>query len=69
MSIALGIQSPGPCSKKLDSCFQAFFSDAGIDMEIESKLGQYLTSTGFIDIDEQAISLPLGEWPSTNGTN
>ncbi|KAG2235256.1 hypothetical protein INT48_004723 [Thamnidium elegans] len=63
---SLSVQSPGPCSKKLDACFQTFFLDAGIDMDIESKLGQYLACTGFIEIDEQAVSIPLGEWPSTN---
>jgi hypothetical protein len=65
--IALCIESQGPCTSKLDECFQRFFKETQVDKDIASKLGQILADTGFYDVDEQSMSVPLGEWASTNG--
>lgn len=64
--IGLCIEAQGPCTSRLDDCFDRFFRNARVDREIASKLGQYLADAGFQDIDEQSIGVPLGEWGSTH---
>jgi hypothetical protein len=64
-SIALGIESNGPFSKKLYKWFDVFFNEIQVDRNIARKLEKHLASAGFIDIDKQSVAIPLGEWCST----
>lgn len=67
--VALSIQSAGPCTRKLDTYYQIFFSEIGIDKDIEFKLGRFLTKSGFTHVDQEEIAIPLGEWPASDGTH
>lgn len=64
----MSVQSPGPCTIKVNSFFHQFFVEVGVEAAIAVKLSQLLTDTGFVDIDKRSKTVPLGEWAVTNGS-
>lgn len=64
-TIALGIESNGPSSKKLHAWFDVFFNEIQVDRNFARKLGGYLVRAGFININKQSVAIPIGEWCST----
>ncbi|GAN11017.1 type 11 methyltransferase [Mucor ambiguus] len=62
---SLVVDSEGPCSRKLHAWFDVFFNEIQVDRNIAKKLGGHLVRAGFVDINKQSITIPLGEWCST----
>lgn len=63
----LEVHHPGPSLFLADRWYGEIFSKCGIDRDITDRLGEYLEQAGFIDIDERAMDLPLGEWSTIPG--
>jgi hypothetical protein len=59
--------SKGPYISKLFEWYGRFYEKFQIDRSIATKLGDYLEQCGYEHIDQQAITIPLGEWASTPG--
>lgn len=64
----MGIASEGPNIGKLYEWYGLFYDKFQVDRSIAAKLPHYLAHSGYTDINEQAITIPLGEWASTPGT-
>lgn len=61
----LKIESLGPKLKQLDNYFDVFFEQLDIDRSICTQLGGFLDDAGFVQVDESAATVPLGEWSAT----
>lgn len=63
----LEVQHPGPNLFLADHWYGEIFANCGVERNITDQLGEYLKHAGFIDVDERALELPLGEWSSIPG--
>jgi hypothetical protein len=63
----MGNASKGPNISKLFDWFGMFYEKFQVERSIAIKLTDYLERIGYEKIDEQAITIPLGEWASTPG--
>jgi hypothetical protein len=63
----MSIVPKGPYIAKLFDWYGVFYEKFQVDRSIAAKLTDYLERMGYENIDEQAITIPLGEWASTPG--
>lgn len=49
----------------MDNYFDVFFEQLDIDRSICTQLGGFLDDAGFVQVDESAATVPLGEWSAT----
>ncbi|KAI9488472.1 hypothetical protein BDB00DRAFT_847792 [Zychaea mexicana] len=61
------VNSPGPLLKIVDDWFTNLFKDVGIQRKFGDQIASMMHQTGYVEIDERAIELPVGEWSSVPG--
>lgn len=62
----LVIESKGPNLRILDGYFEKFFNKTQVDRRVCLKLAGFLKDSGFVEVDELCVAVPLGEWSHTS---
>lgn len=57
-------KSPGPILTQVNEWYRAASATIDVDPDYTKYLGDYLQDAGFIDIQEEIIDIPIGEWPT-----
>ncbi|CAO3655819.1 unnamed protein product [Mucor hiemalis] len=56
---------PGPVLTQVNEWYRSASATIGVDPDYTQYLFDYMEDAGFVDIKEQIVDIPIGEWPST----
>lgn len=57
----------GPNLTIMDKWSDRFFEAIKLDRNTNTQLGSFLRDAGLVNVKEESIELPIGEWPETEG--
>jgi hypothetical protein len=57
----------GPNLAIMDKWSDSFFEAIKLDRSTNTRLSSFLRDAGLVNIKEESIELPIGEWPDTKG--
>lgn len=58
-------KKPGPVLTQVNEWYRAASATIGVDPDYSQYLVDYMEDAGFVDVNEQIVDIPIGEWPST----
>jgi hypothetical protein len=63
-TLDLLFKRPGPVLDRINNWYSAAAATIGVRQGYTSHLYEYLQQAGYINIVEQTIDIPIGEWPT-----
>jgi hypothetical protein len=64
LKIDLLFKSPGPFLSQVNEWYQTAAKSIDVDPDYTLYIPEYLKESGFVDINEKIVDIPIGEWPS-----